>query len=69
MSNLIRPVDEQCTGKKGYGSKAIAKRVLRRAPKMDDRWIRSELDVYRCPHCRLFHIGHKAGKNRAQSDA
>lgn len=44
----------QCAGKRGYASKAIAKRYARRG-----EWRFGRLSTYRCPHCHLFHLGHR----------
>jgi hypothetical protein len=44
----------QCNGKMGYASKAKAKRHGRRAEGKIGRLV-----AYRCPHCRLFHLGHR----------
>jgi hypothetical protein len=44
----------QCIGKLGYSSKAKAKRHGRRAEGTIGR-----LFAYRCPHCSLFHLGHR----------
>lgn len=49
----------QCHGKHTYPSKAIAKRSLKRWKPTGAR--RNNLQVYRCPHCDSFHIGHKPG--------
>lgn len=48
--------------KRGYPSKAAAKRGLRRAggPIRKD-----DLMVYRCRHCPNYHIGHKREAERA----
>lgn len=50
----------QCEGKKRYPSKGVAKTALKRirstvggAP-FDTKG----LCIYRCPHCRGFHMGH-----------
>lgn len=47
----------QCAGKLGFRTKAAAKRKIRRLKTF--RGARSDLRVYRCPHCRAFHIGTK----------
>lgn len=44
----------QCAGKRGYASKTRAKRHARRAESVIGR-----LSAYRCPHCNLFHLGHR----------
>ncbi len=49
----------QCVGKRGYRTKANAKRMLRRSQALHGR---DRLRVYRCPHCDLWHVGHKPGK-------
>ncbi len=47
--------ERQCEGKRGYRSKKVAKTSGRRAESTIGR-----VSVYRCPHCDLFHLGHKA---------
>ncbi len=54
-NKTLRPKAEQCVGKRGYGSKAKAKRHARRAEGTIGR-----LHAYRCPHCDLFHLGHRS---------
>lgn len=44
----------QCHGKRGYSSKAQAKKSGRRAERIVGRLV-----AYRCPHCDLFHLGHR----------
>ncbi len=52
----LRKRELQCEGKRGYRSKKVAKTSGRRA----EQHVHSRLSVYRCPHCDLFHLGHKA---------
>lgn len=49
-----RAPEVQCVGKRGYGSKAKAKRSARRSEGKIGR-----VFTYRCPHCNLFHLGHR----------
>jgi hypothetical protein len=49
----------QCFGKRAYRDKAKAKLVIRRGRYFVDR---GKVRVYRCPHCGLWHIGHKPGQ-------
>jgi hypothetical protein len=58
----LGPLDSQCVGKRGYTNKAAAKRFLRRSIKLHADFTRDDLNIYRCPHCRYFHIGHKPGR-------
>lgn len=65
MSNGNDFVDDrsrQCTGKRGYQSKFVAKRVLRRARGLDKN--RGALRVYKCPWCNLYHVGSKPGTKK-----
>jgi hypothetical protein len=48
-------VDRQCQGKRGYSTKAYAKSAGRRA----EQHTKNRLTAYRCPHCDLFHLGHR----------
>ena len=53
-NDTVRDPAFQCAGKRGYGTKAKAKRSARRAERIIGR-----LSAYRCPHCDLFHLGHR----------
>lgn len=60
-NSLVDTPERQCHGKMRFRTKPQAKLWLRRS-----RW-RSDMKrdlvrVYRCPHCRFYHIGHKPGK-------
>jgi hypothetical protein len=46
----------QCRGKRAYDTKATAKKVLRDSQGLRGR---GRLRPYACPHCGLWHIGHK----------
>lgn len=52
-----------CVGKEPFSSPQLAKKVLRRRTKVSRhrrgavRKERAQSEVYRCPHCSLFHIG------------
>lgn len=48
MKPFLSPELTQCNGKRSHGTWAEAKAA--RGP--SDR-----LDIYRCPHCHLFHLG------------
>jgi uncharacterized C2H2 Zn-finger protein len=57
MSRLVREeraYERQCEGKRAWGTKARAKKVLARLQRVRHR---DNLCVYRCPHCGGFHIG------------
>jgi hypothetical protein len=54
----------QCTGKRWYSDKHEAKKA---AKKSEQRFGR--MDVYRCPHCDLWHIGHEPKRKWAQRPA
>ncbi len=59
MTYTNRYVDKrerQCEGKHGYSSKRKAKTAGRRA----EPHVSGRLSAYRCPHCDLFHLGHRA---------
>jgi hypothetical protein len=43
----------QCEGKLPFDSFSLAKKAASR---------RDERDVYKCQHCRKFHVGHKTKK-------
>ena len=45
----------QCDGKRKYASKPEAKHAARR---YETYWGGGHVDVYRCPHCASYHIGH-----------
>lgn len=45
------------TGKRGYMSKAAAKRARRRTHGSSEN-NNGALSLYACAHCRLWHIGH-----------
>lgn len=47
--------NRQCIGKLKYPTKAKAKRFIARATIHN----RDRLTVYRCPHCRFFHVGNR----------
>ena len=47
-------IDRECGPKQGYLSKAEAKRVARMMSARE----RDQLHLYRCPHCRVWHVGH-----------
>lgn len=49
----------QCGGKIQYVRKGDAKRALRRTQttRPDPQGTRP-LNIYRCPHCGFFHVGH-----------
>lgn len=53
-NDTVRDPALQCAGKRGYSSKAKAKRSGRRS-----EWLLGRLSAYRCPHCNLFHLGHR----------
>jgi hypothetical protein len=51
-----------CRDKRGYGSYAMAKGALRRMLRVGykrDKTETRELDIYPCPFCHLFHVGHQ----------
>lgn len=53
---LVAPVETQCRGKTQY-HKADAKRAR------DQKQVHNggrRMDVYRCPHCGWFHLGHSS---------
>jgi hypothetical protein len=50
--NLVRPVGEQCTGKRNYDKKGAKKARDQAQSNLGER-----LDVYRCPHCDYWHLG------------
>lgn len=54
-NDFVRSPEVQCEGKHGYRSKAEAKRYARRAEHRLGRLV-----AYRCPHCELFHLGHRS---------
>jgi hypothetical protein len=55
------------TGKRTYRTKSAAKRVMRWQQTMRGRDSARPLNVYRCPSCGLFHIGHKPSPGRVTS--
>jgi hypothetical protein len=52
-----------CVGKEPFASPQLARKVLRRRKvasnhrRGKEHRDRAKCDVYRCPHCSLFHIG------------
>jgi hypothetical protein len=55
VENHVASPEAQCLGKRGYGSKQEAKRAHKRLlafGRPDD------MNLYRCPHCWLWHFGH-----------
>lgn len=52
--------DIQCLGKEHYGDRALAEKVKRRRARHCPK-----LEVYRCPHCRDWHIGNGIVRRRA----
>lgn len=52
--------DRQCSGKLAFPNKSAAKLKIRRM--RNTRSGKANLRVYRCPHCRSFHIGTKLGR-------
>lgn len=59
MTSYVTDPAIQCKGKKAFGSKADAKRWLKRSSMNT-----SGMNVYRCPHCQSFHMGHKPRSDR-----
>lgn len=49
---LVRPVEEQCGGKRNYD-----KHGAKRARDQAQATMGKRLDVYRCPHCDYWHLG------------
>lgn len=43
-----------CTGKQAFRSPDIAMRIGKRIRRRSDQ----RMAAYRCPHCRLWHLGH-----------
>ena len=52
-NDFVDTPDKQCRGKHGYTSKSKAKLSGRRAGAP------GSIKAYRCPHCDLFHLGHR----------
>lgn len=49
--------DQQCGKKRGYLSRAIAKRHMKQTQRMPGRrW--EKMNIYQCPYCGLWHVGH-----------
>lgn len=47
----------QCTGKHGFCDRSVANKVANRS--------KDRVEVYKCPHCSLYHIGRPvANKSR-----
>lgn len=42
----------QCAGKESYNSRPLAEKVAKRRNQRNRR-----LNVYKCPHCRTWHMG------------
>lgn len=53
---MIRTKNRMCTGKVKHPDKASAERALRALVARGAA--RSRLNVYRCDHCRQWHVGH-----------
>lgn len=52
-ANVYHPAN-QCEGKRWFTHKRYAKDHARQAERSVGR-----MQVYRCPHCDLWHVGHK----------
>jgi hypothetical protein len=50
---MIRSRQKSCEGKQGYPSFKIAHEALK-----DMKGTRNGMQVYRCPYCHDYHIGH-----------
>lgn len=48
-----------CRGKKGYKTQSLAVKAMHRTFGWDAN---KRLNTYLCPHCALWHMGHKIGK-------
>lgn len=46
--------ESQCKGKTGFESIKLAEAVAKNGSRADRR-----INVYKCPYCRLFHVGNK----------
>ena len=49
---------QQCGNKRSYDTMEKAQTV---ASKMNVKTGGERFDAYRCPHCKLFHFGHRVG--------
>ena len=51
---IVRDVEKQCEGKICHFTRVLAKKQKRQMQvKKGGKW-----DVYKCPHCGFWHIGH-----------
>lgn len=54
----------QCEGKKRYADAASAQRIAAKMARRNaDGWW---LNVYKCPFCKAYHVGHARNGNRHQ---
>lgn len=63
-SGFVDTRERQCTGKRQFRTKAHAKKFRRRAPHLNH----GDLDIYRCPWCSAYHIGHKPDRKAADGE-
>ncbi len=55
--------ESQCTGKRPYRRKQVAKRAAKQVEQFYGR-----MQPYRCPWCELWHIGHRPPRELRRPD-
>lgn len=55
MQEVLRPRKRQCKKKKGYATKAQSINAMDR----NHGYNNPAFNVYECPHCFMWHVGHK----------
>jgi len=51
-----------CGKKRGYGNRKNAKSILNKMKRCGGK----NLQIYPCPHCDMFHIGHRRGPDNEE---
>lgn len=65
-SEQRRAYDKQCKGKRPYKRRRDARRAKRR---IETNTNGEKYDVYHCPWCDFFHVGHKLIPSKGGRDA
>jgi hypothetical protein len=65
VSILGRTKEKSCAGKKQYRTWNFAKKIAVEIFVRDNR-DKVMMEVYLCPFCRFYHIGHPMGSSRAR---
>lgn len=61
-----RTPERSCNGKKQYRTFDYARMIAGKIFIHDQRPERRPMDVYLCPFCKFYHLGHPPGSNRTK---